>query len=123
MNQQADDRIAILKKYLKKILGFCVFLILVFLMIKFEDYSHKRFLEKYKKEKFEGKILRKYIDRKQHNYQMLVIQKKEGQDSSSYSNDSSGFWDFIEIGDSIIKIENSNEIKVVNKDTSFFISF
>ncbi|HPR86325.1 MAG TPA: hypothetical protein PLG33_09740 [Prolixibacteraceae bacterium] len=123
MNKQANDRIQILKKYLKKVFEFCVFIALIFLMIKWEDYSHKKFLEKYKKAKFEGQIIKKYIDRKQHNYQMLVIQKKEGRDSTYYDTDSSGFWDFVEIGDSVIKIENSNEIKVVNKDTSFFISF
>jgi hypothetical protein len=123
MNQQAEDRIRILKKYLKKILGFCVFITLIFLMDKFFELDHKRFLENYRRAKFEGKVVKKYIDRKQHNYQMLVIQKKEGRDSTYYDTDSSGFWDFVEIGDSVIKIENSNEIIVANKDTSFFISF
>lgn len=112
-----------MKKYLKKIIGFCVFIILIFLMTKFTDYSHELFLKKFQKAKFEGKVVKKYIDTKQHNYQMLVIQKKEGRDSSYYDTDSSGFYEFVEISDSIIKIENSNEMKIVNKDTSFFISF
>jgi len=92
-------------------------------MNKFTDYSHELFLKKFQRVKFEGKVVKKYIDTKQHNYQMLVIQKKEGRDSSYYNTDSSGFYEFVEIGDSIIKIENSNEMKVVNKDTLFFISF
>lgn len=66
-----------MKKYLKKIIGFCVFIILIFLMTKFTDYSHELFLKKFQKAKFEGKVVKKYIDTKQHNYQMLVIKKKK----------------------------------------------
>ncbi len=66
-----------MKKYLKKIIGFCVFIILIFLITKFTDYGHELFLKKFQKAKFEGKVVKKYIDTKQHNYQMLVIKKKK----------------------------------------------
>jgi hypothetical protein len=112
-----------MKNYIKNAIGFAVFIGVIYAMDKLTDYSHTMFLEGFKREKFSGKIVKKYIDKKQHNYHMLVIQKKEGRDSTFYDTDSSGFYEFVEIGDSIIKIENSNEIKIVNKDTSFYIAF
>jgi hypothetical protein len=75
-------------------------------------------------EKFSGRIEKKYIDKKEHNYKMLVISKENGRDSSSnYNNEHSGFWDFVQINDSIIKRENSFEIYIIKKDTSFIIDF
>lgn len=112
-----------MNKYIKNAIGFAVFIGVVYGMNKLIDYSHKMFLEQFKREKFSGKILKKYIDKKQHNYEMLVIKTKNGRDSTSFSTDASGFYDFVEVNDSIIKIENSNEIKIVNKDTSFFIAY
>ena len=78
----------------------------------------------FKKEQFGGRIVKKYIDKKQHNYEMLVIQMGGGKDSLlNFSADKSGFYDFIQVNDSIIKLENSNDIRIINRGISFTISF
>ncbi len=124
-----NDRIKLIDvkltmKHIKKIVGFIVFIGLIFLFYKFDDYSHKRFLMEFKKEQFGGRIVKKYIDKKQHNYEMLVIQMGGGKDSLlNFSADKSGFYDFIQVNDSIIKLENSNDIRIINRGISFTISF
>lgn len=85
--------------------------------------SPREYCKKFKKDKFSGKVLKKYIDSTQHNYHMLVYTREEGIDSNEFDNDLSGFYAYIEINDSIIKVENSYEIKIVNRDTSFFVCF
>jgi hypothetical protein len=79
--------------------------------------------EKFKREAFLGKIEMKYIDKKNHNYQMLVISKSNGRDSSLYDHERSGFWDFVQVNDSIEKKENSYEIYIINRDTTFILIY
>jgi hypothetical protein len=76
--------------------------------------------EKFKKEAFSGKIENKFIDKKEHNYRMLIISKNNGSDSSFYN---SGFWDFVQTNDSIVKKGDSFEIYIVNKDTTIILNY
>jgi hypothetical protein len=111
-----------IKSY-KGILLFSLFIFIIYLANKQTDKINREFCQKFKREKFSGRIEKKYIDKKEHNYKMLVISKDNGRDSSSYNNERSGFWDFVQINDSIIKKENSFEIYIIKKDTSFIIDF
>jgi hypothetical protein len=111
-----------IKSY-KGILWFSLFILVIYLANKQTDKINREFCQKFKKEKFSGRIEKKYIDKKEHNYKMLVISNDRGRDSSSYNNDRSGFWDFVQINDSVIKRENSFEIYIIKKDTSFIIDF
>jgi hypothetical protein len=97
--------------------------LVMYLANKQTDKINREFCQKFKMEKFSGRIEKKYIEKKEHNYKMLVISKDNGRDSFRYDNERSGFWDFVQINDSIIKRENSFEIYIIKKDTSFIIDF
>ena len=112
-----------IKHYFKGILWLSLFILVMYLANKQTDKINREFCQKFKMEKFSGRIEKKYIDKKEHNYKMLVISKDNGRDSSRYDNERSGFWDFVQINDSIIKRENSFEIYIIKKDTSFIIDF
>ena len=113
----------LLLKYSKKI--FPIFALIAFsiLLTRIGDCSHKQACESFKKSKFIGKVIKKYINTHQHQDETLVYLKETEIDSMIFSTDVSNFYSFVEIGDSIIKIEHSNEIRIANKDTSFFINF
>jgi hypothetical protein len=110
-------------KYIKKLYPL-IFMVSVFLIFnKFLNCSHKQFCETFKESKFSGKVIKKYINKDQHLYETLVYLNSAERDSMTFNTDQSDFYSFVEVGDSIIKIEQSNEIRIDNKDTSFFINF
>lgn len=112
-----------LVKNIKKILILIPFIALIYFANKFSERINLQFNENFKKDKFSGRVEKKYIDKIQHNFRMLVISSPGRRDSLSFTNELSGFWDFVNINDSVIKIENSNKLVIVNRDTSFLIDF
>ena len=120
MTKELIDKIL---RFLKNLLWLLPFLLIAFLVHHEDKKLAIKHSEDFKKEKYSGKIEKKYIDQKQHGYEMLVISKTNGRDSSEYNSEQSGFWDFVQINDSILKKENSNEIYIINKDTSFIINY
>jgi len=120
MNENKLNRKFNLKRVLKDFIWILFVVSMFYYVIKI---SPREYCKELKKEKFSGKVLKKYVDLAQHNYQWLVYTKGEGIDSNEFNTDLSGFYDYVEINDSIIKIENSYEIMIVNKDTSFFVNF
>jgi hypothetical protein len=117
------NRLLNLSKANRSILWIIPFILIIYLAKIQNDKINVEFCEKFKQEVYFGKIEKKYIDNKQHNYHMLVISKSNGRDSSSYDTEGSGFWDFVQTNDSIVKKGNSFEICIINKDTSFVISY
>lgn len=56
---------------------------------------------------FSGVLIRKFFDPKNHLKPTLELENKKSFRSIDLINEKSGFYDFIEIGDSIFKEENS----------------
>jgi hypothetical protein len=109
-------------KYFKVIVWYIPFLIIFLLANRESKKLSIKHCEEFKQEEYHGRVLKKYIDLKQHNYKMLVVLIDSNMVSLNYTLEESGFWDFVQINDSIIKRKGNNEIYVVNKDTSFSIN-
>ena len=106
-------------RFLKDMLWLLPFVVIIYLAGKETKKLRKQYCETYWKEEFRGKILKKYVDTKNHNYHMLIIKRDQERDSLDYSGDHSGFWDFVEVNDSIIKKKESFKLIIIQKDTSF----
>jgi hypothetical protein len=64
-----------------------------------------------------GKIIAKYIDIENHSYKMIKLIRSNGQKVKlDFSFDKSGFYDYIEIDDTLIKEQGSIEVRVKNKN-------
>lgn len=115
------NRILFFNKANKGILWLLLFILIIyFANVESRNLNDDR-CEKFKRESFYGKIEKKYIDVKQHNYHMLVISKSNSRDSS-FNLEQSGFWNYVQVNDSILKKENSFEFYIINRDTSFTIT-
>ena len=110
-------------KYIKKLIGLIAVIVFFIVITISTNRSHEKFCETFKESKFSGKVIKKYINKDQHLYETLVYLNSAEIDSMTFNTDHSDFYSFVEVGDSIIKIERSNEIRIDNKDTSFFINF
>lgn len=74
---------------------------------------------------FKGKLESKYIDNHNHNIPTLKIVVGEKIIVYDIANDESGLFEYIQAGDSIIKLSNSLNVRVSNsqKDTIFVLKF
>lgn len=110
-------------KNIKKLSGIIAIIVFFIVISISTNRSHEKFCENFLKSKFSGKIIKKYINHQEHLYKTLVYLKVTVKDSMTFNTDQSDFYSFVDVGDSIIKIEHSNEIRIANKDTSFLINF
>ena len=85
--------------------------------------------EYYKKAKlneFNGIVENKFIDKKQHNYKIIILFNKSALEKIILNTDKSGFYEYIKEGDSIIKETGSYKMKVFKKskiDTIFILYY
>jgi hypothetical protein len=110
------------KKGLKFIL-ILIFMLSFFYLINY--CSDKSFNKKMNELKLNGKIVSKYIDKQDHNIPKILIIDKQESITLDLTNESSGLFEFIQEGDSIIKTNNNRKVHVFNssKDSIFEMTF
>ncbi len=115
----------------RKIIGILIFSILAFLFFRFgspyltamgECNFHKRVYN----QGFKGKVIRKYVDSNDHNYNMVDISMKNNSEQMSLNLSAGGYlnmFDLIHTNDSIIKEKKSICYRIKSnargKDTLF----
>lgn len=86
---------------------------------------YKQAVSYYKNEEFDGKVIEKYIDKKSHNYQTIIIWENYAKRRVIFNDAVRGAFDYITVGDSIVK--NKDELFVLiirnSKDTIFEYDF
>ncbi|WP_042479537.1 hypothetical protein [Solitalea canadensis] len=75
-----------------------------------------RKLEYFKKEEYQGIVMSKYLDQKNHSAQTIKMQGKNDY-GIILARDTSGFYDYVKAGDSLIKIKGQEYIKVYRQDS------
>jgi hypothetical protein len=110
----------------KSILGSVIFIIIIFGLSKYSDYSGRKKCNKHIKElNFNGIIVRKYLDEKQHNYAIIEVKALTNNiQKVNLTNEKSGLFNFAQKNDSIIK--HSGDLKVhlfrASRDTIFVLN-
>ena len=113
-------------KKLSLILGLIGVLVIVFFIgntnPKIECQS---LIENEKSDQYSGIVTDKYIDQDQHMYEKVVLNTDLGTEVVLTDWETSGFYDFLKIGDSISKNPNSLEVKIWrnNRDTIYNLKF
>ena len=69
-------------------------------------------LRSYKSLKYEGVVINKFRDLDEHNFRKVIIKENNTSRTVLFNNQTSNIYDYIEIGDSIIKEESSFQIQV-----------
>lgn len=71
----------------------------------------------FKKSNFKGIILNKYYDQKNHRTKTLIIKINDKNAKLILPNDTSRFFDFIIVGDTVLKQKSTDFIGVYRKDS------
>lgn len=103
-------------KYL--VIIFCIAPIVFFFIRSFFTSSHLCELSsKFKKSEYNGVVIDKYLDQKNHRTKTITIKVNESNIDLILPRDTSSFFDFIVLGDSLFKEEQQNFIGVYRKDS------
>jgi hypothetical protein len=111
-----------MKKIFKVILFFLISISAFFLI---DRCNNKRFNQEMDDLKLHGKIVNKYIDKTDHNRPKIVITNYMDSVTFDLANETSGLFDYSQIGDSVLKIESNRNVKIYNsyKDSIFVLTF
>ena len=97
--------------------------VLIFYIIL--NYSRKLFIEETYDISFTGVLNNKYWDKNDHNRAKIEILNMADTIIYDLQNDASGLFEYINKGDSIVKMPNSFDVRVYNlsRDTIFKLNF
>lgn len=106
---------------------FISFLLVITFLI-YQTLNQKSCRDYFEEEKsicFDGVITNKFVDKNEHNYPILIIDGNDETIRYNMTSDLSGLFDFVEIGDEIIKEKGFNQISVKRdiKKVVFFLDY
>jgi len=81
--------------------------------------ENEKLPEYYQKEEateYMGVVIRKYVDKSNHNWKTLIVENNCTEIKTIWNADKSGFFEFVNEGDSIVKISGSYMIQVYNNN-------
>ncbi|HRW21694.1 MAG TPA: hypothetical protein PLO05_09845 [Bacteroidales bacterium] len=73
-------------------------------------------IDAYKKEEFQGTIIKKFIDKNEHSFKKVIITENQDKRTILFDIETSGIYDYFEIGDSIIKEKGTLEVRIIRHD-------
>ena len=79
-----------------------------------EEYNSA--INAYKSDQYNGVIINKYKDENQHNYQKVILDELGSDKVLLFNIETSGVYDFLEVGDSLMKENGSLCIRVIRND-------
>lgn len=105
--------------------------VLIFVIISFSliyitrYYSDKSFNKEMDELQLNGQIVSKYSDKEDHNINKLIIVDKQDSITLDLANESSGIFEFTQVGDSINKKKMNRKVRIFNsaKDSTFEMIF
>ncbi len=79
----------------------------------------------YRDNQYIGRVTKKFIDRDNHSYQMVIIQCEYKVKNLALNVETSGLYDFLEVNDSIVKNSGTLDFRIirVNLDTTIVMKF
>lgn len=111
---------------LKTIFGILIVIVGVW-FIKTREYSDEDYLEAvkmYKRNTYKGRVLDKYMDSRYYEY-ITLLEIYNIKTTISMDLEVSGLYDFIEVGDSIIKKSGEMKVRIIRQslDTIYEMKF
>lgn len=85
----------------------------------------KRAVDAYRVEEYSGIIINKFIDKDEHNFKKVIINENNQERVILFDIELGGLFDFLSIGDSIIKTKGNLQVNVIrnNIDTLIVMKF
>lgn len=78
--------------------------------------------EYYRNDIYSGVVIKKFINREQHNHRTLIIKQKDIEHVVLFNFVMEGLYEFIEVGDSLSKKSGSLDLRLKRKDLDTIIT-
>jgi len=73
-------------------------------------------------EEYSGIVVEKFINTKQHNYKTVIIEQNGESYTILFDFEMGGFYEFIEVGDSISKRKGTLDVQLIRKDLDTIVT-
>ena len=70
-------------------------------------------LDYFKQTVFHGRVIKKYVDQSNHRLKTIQIQDRDQVFEYVLIQDTSGFYEYVKPGDSLLKLKNDDHIKLI----------
>lgn len=70
----------------------------------------------YRMKEYNGVVIDKFIDRDEHNFKKIIVNEDNMKKTLLFNIETSGIFDYFEVGDSIIKRNGSLQVRVLRHD-------
>jgi len=107
------------------VIFFVIFILFIRSLPSSNDTACNVFKE-FKSKQFNAKVEEKYLDKHEHSYKTLILQETDSRfKNQDFVNDKSNFYNFVKVGDSLIKKSNEAAVMVRRKGINkvFMIEF
>lgn len=82
----------------------------------------KNVISSYRNKYYSGIIVKKYIDREEHNFKKIILKENHLERTLLFNMEIGGIYDFFTEGDSLIKEKGSLQVRVIRKDLDTLIN-
>ena len=103
------------------LIGIPIIGLFLFFIIAESVKSTSSISDSYKDEEYSGKIIEKYIDRKEHNFKKVIIDGEYRERTILFNHETGGLYDFFRINDSVIKVRETLDIRIIREDCDTII--
>ncbi len=93
-----------------------IFFLIYLFYIKVLELNDKKVNDVYREAQYSGYVIKKYIDSTQHNFKTIVLKEKKDVSSILFDFEIGGFYEFVQVGDSISKQSGALKIYLKRKD-------
>jgi len=100
-----------------------IFTVIVFLFTKKAlEFTSGNPSEYYSNDFYSGVVVKKFIDREQHNYRTIIIEQYDNEYTLIFSFVMGGLYEFIEVGDTLSKKSGTLDLRLNRKDLDTLIT-
>lgn len=78
-------------------------------------------VKSYRQEKFSGVIVDKFIDKEEHMSKKVIVRDKYGEKVVLFNLEAGGLYDYLIVGDSVIKNDGEIKLRVIRNDIDTII--
>jgi len=78
--------------------------------------SYDNVVKSYRQEKYSGVIINKFIDKDEHMNKKVIVKHKYGEKVILFNFEAGGLYDYLIVGDSVIKNDGEIKLRVIRND-------
>jgi len=104
------------RQFILAIIGIPIILVFIRVVRNESSQTFEEFLHNYRTEEYSGWVIDKYVDENQNNFQKVFLKHDYGERVILFNHETGGLFNYIEVGDTLIKEYGTLDVKILRAD-------